>query len=90
MVNQPKRITFRHIKPKFYRDLWYNISVNKHMADAKTKNKWIAGAIKHPGALTAMAKAAGKSISEYCAQGNLSTVAKRRCNLRKTLGSFHK
>ena len=27
---------------------------------------WIKGAIKKPGALTAAAKSAGKSISEYC------------------------
>ena len=52
--------------------------------------KWIANAIKHPGALTKMAKASGKSISDYCAQGNLSPVAKKRCVLRKTLMGFNK
>jgi hypothetical protein len=46
--------------------------------------------IKHPGALTAAAKAAGKSISSYCSSPNLSTTAKRRCALRKTLMSFNK
>lgn len=60
------------------------------MATAGTKNKWVQGAIKHPGALTEMAKAAGQSISEYCARGDLSPIAKKRCNLRKTLISFHK
>lgn len=60
------------------------------MADAKTKSKWIAGAIKHPGALTAQAKAAGQSISEYCSRGDLSPTAKKRCNLRKTLMGFKK
>lgn len=60
------------------------------MAEALTKNKWIQGAIKHPGALTAMAKAAGMSITQYCARPNLSATAKKRCNLRKTLVSFHK
>jgi len=54
------------------------------------KKKFIQKAIKHPGALTRAAKRAGKSISAYCAQGNLSTTAKRRCNLAKTLRSFHK
>jgi hypothetical protein len=53
-------------------------------------SNWIAGAIKHPGALTAQAKAAGQSISSYCSKGNLSTTAKRRCALRKTLMGFHK
>ena len=48
---------------------------------------WIKGAIKKPGALTAAAKRAGKSISEYC-QNPPSTLAKQRCNLAKTLKSF--
>lgn len=52
--------------------------------------KWIAGAIKHPGALTAQAKAAGKSLDEFCSQGDLSSTTKRRCALRKTLMGFHK
>lgn len=46
---------------------------------------FIKGAIKHPGALTRKAKAAGMSISEYCAQGGLSTQSQRQCNLAKTL-----
>jgi hypothetical protein len=54
------------------------------------KKKFIQGAIKHPGALTASAKKAGKSISEFCAGSNLSTTDKRRCNLAKTLKSFNK
>jgi hypothetical protein len=54
------------------------------------KKKWIAGAIKKPGALTKAAKAAGMSLDEYCAQEGLSTKSKRRCNLRKTLKSFPK
>ncbi len=56
---------------------------------AKKPKKFIAGAIKHPGALTAAAKAKGMTISSYCAQSNLSTTAKRRCNLAKTLKSFN-
>lgn len=52
--------------------------------------QWIAGAIKHPGALTAQAKAAGMSLDAFCAQGNLSEKTKRRCSLRKTLMGFKK
>jgi len=48
------------------------------MASNSTKNKWIQNAIKKPGALTAMAKRAGKSLSEYCSGSNLSTKATRR------------
>jgi len=51
---------------------------------------WIAGAIKHPGALTAKAKAAGMSITEYCAQKSLSTQSKKQCVLARTLKGFHK
>jgi len=40
--------------------------------------KWIQKAIKHPGALTRMAKRNGMSIGAYCKKGNLSTLAKRR------------
>jgi hypothetical protein len=53
------------------------------------KKKWIAGAIKHPGALTAQAKAAGKTVSEFCAQAQTGTTAKR-CALAKTLKNMHK
>lgn len=51
---------------------------------------WIKGAIKHPGALTAKAKAAGKSITSYCASPNLDTHTKRQCSLAKTLKGFNK
>lgn len=54
------------------------------------KGTWIQKAIKKPGALTTQAKRAGMSISEYCAQGNLSTKSKQRCNLAKTLKGFKK
>jgi hypothetical protein len=56
----------------------------------KRKKKWIKGAIKRPGALRRKAKRAGKSISSYCAQGNLSTRTKRQCALAKTLGKLRK
>lgn len=51
---------------------------------------WIKGAIKHPGALTAKAKAAGLSISAYCAKGGLDGTTKKQCSLAKTLSGFHK
>lgn len=53
-----------------------------------SKKNWIQGAIKRPGALTKKAKAAGKSISQYCKGGSLSTRSKRQCNLAKTLKGF--
>lgn len=56
-----------------------------HMA----KN-WIAGAIKHPGALTAKAKAAGKTIDEFCASSSLDATTKKQCVLAKTLRGFSK
>jgi len=56
----------------------------------KKKKKWIQGAIKKPGSLTAAAKRAGMSIDEYCAQKNIRTKTKRRCNLRKNLISLPK
>ena len=50
------------------------------------KKKWIQGAIKRPGALRKKAKAAGKSVSAYCASTKgKSTRTKRQCNLAKTL-----
>lgn len=52
--------------------------------------KWIAGAIKRPGALTRKAKAKGMTIAQYCNQPNLSTRSKRQCALAKTLKGFNK
>ena len=51
---------------------------------------WIAGAIKHPGALTAQAKAAGKTIDEFCASGSLDPKTKKRCVLARTLRGLNK
>lgn len=53
------------------------------------KKKWIQKAIKHPGALTKKAKAAGKSVSEYCKGKHKGTTAKQ-CNLAKTLGKMRR
>lgn len=49
--------------------------------------KWIAGAIKHPGALTRKAKAAGETVAQYIAHppANISATTKRQINLAKTL-----
>lgn len=55
-----------------------------------SKKNWIKGAIKRPGALTKKAKAAGKSISSYCAGDKLTTQTKRQCSLAKTLKGFNK
>lgn len=59
------------------------------------EKKWIAGAIKHPGAFTAKAKAAGKSVSQYAASvtkpgSKASTTTKRQANLAKTLKKLGK
>ena len=51
---------------------------------------WIQKAIKKPGALTAQAKAAGKSLDEFCSSPGLSGKTKKRCSLRKTLMGFSK
>jgi len=53
--------------------------------------KWIAGAIKHPGALTKKAKALGESVAQFIAHPpkNVSAQTKRQINLAKTLRGFH-
>lgn len=50
--------------------------------------KWIKEMGMKKGALTSMAKKAGKSLSAYCSQGNLSPKAQKRCNLAKTLSKM--
>ncbi len=54
--------------------------------------KWIQSAIKHPGALTAKAKAAGMSVSTYMAHPpkGISTTTKHEIALAKTLATLHK
>lgn len=54
--------------------------------------KWIQSAIKHEGALTRKAKAAGMSVSAYIAHppDGISTTTKRQINLARTLAAFHK
>jgi len=48
------------------------------------KKKWMSSLKLHEGALTKKAKAAGMSISAYCAQSNLSGKSKKQCTLYKT------
>jgi len=54
--------------------------------------KWIQKAIKHPGALTAKAEAAGMSLSAF--ENNppkgISATTQREINLAKTLATFHR
>jgi hypothetical protein len=57
--------------------------------------KFIAGAIKRPGAFTKKAKAAGMSTSAFAAKvtkpgSKASTTTKKQANLAKTLRSFNK
>ena len=51
--------------------------------------KWIGDAIKHPGKLTARAKAAGMSLSAYMAAPHRDTEIKREVNLAKTLRTLN-
>ena len=62
---------------------------------AKSKRKWIKGAIKRPGAFTRKAKAAGKSVAGYAATvlkpgSKASTRTKRQASLARTLRSLRK
>ncbi len=55
------------------------------------KKNWIAGAIKHPGALTKKAKAAGMSPMGFANKhaGDSGKTGKQ-ARLAKTLRGFHK
>jgi 2-hydroxychromene-2-carboxylate isomerase len=59
------------------------------------KKMWIKGAIKHPGAFTKKAKAAGMSTSAFAAKvlspkSKASTQTKRQAALAQTLRKFRK
>ena len=62
------------------------------MTMAKAKKNFIAGAIKHPGALTAKAKAAHKTLAQFEANPgkNASAQTKKQIAFAKELKSFHK
>lgn len=56
---------------------------------------WIAGAIKHPGAFTAKANAAGESVGGYARQvlkagSTASSTTKHQAALAQTLRKMHK
>lgn len=62
---------------------------------ASLTDHWIQGAIKHPGAFTKKAKAAGMSVSAYASKvtkpgSKADATTKRQANLAKTLKGFHK
>jgi len=55
---------------------------------ARKKSRWIQGAVKHPGAFTASAKRAGKSVGELArekahAPGKIGQRARFALNMRK-------
>ena len=51
--------------------------------------KWIQGAIKHPGALTKKAKAAGESLSQYMREAHKDPTTRRQVALARTLKAMH-
>ncbi len=55
-------------------------------------NKWIQNAIRHPGALTRKAKAAGMSIGAYISHPprGVKASTKRQIALAKTLRAMRK
>jgi hypothetical protein len=48
-------------------------------------DKWIQGAIKHPGALTAKAKAAGESLSQFMREAHKNPTTNRQIALAERL-----
>lgn len=54
-----------------------------------TAHHWIDGAIKHPGALTAKAKRAGESLSQFENQHHNNPTTERQVALAKTLKKMH-
>jgi hypothetical protein len=65
------------------------------VAAKKSDKKWIQGAIKRPGAFTAKAKKAGKSVAGMAAAvsknpSKYSPLTVRQANLAKTLRKISK
>lgn len=65
------------------------------MASKKSDKKWIQGAIKRPGAFTAKAKKAGKSVAGMAAAvtknpDKYSALTVKQANLAKTLRKINK
>ena len=48
-------------------------------------DKWIEGAIKHPGALKAKAQAAGESLSQFMRESHKDPTTNRQIALAKRL-----
>ena len=48
-------------------------------------DKWIQGAIKHPGALTAKAKAAGENLSQFMRETHKNPTTNREIALARRL-----
>jgi hypothetical protein len=64
----------------------------RRLAEARTRKpkKWIGRAIKHPGALTAQARSAGKSPMEFAAEHQHdSGTTGNRARLAMTLRRMH-
>ena len=54
-------------------------------------SNWIQGAVsKHPGKLTARAKAAGMTLGQYMASPHSNPTIKKEVVLAKTLKGFNK
>ena len=58
------------------------------------KKHWIQGAIKHPGAFTRKAQAAGMSVAGFAQKvlsgtGHYSAQTKRQANMYQTLRKMH-
>lgn len=51
--------------------------------------KWIQGAIKHPGALTRKAKAAGETLAQYMREAHKDPTTMRQVALARTLKAMH-
>jgi hypothetical protein len=59
------------------------------------QKKWMQSAVKRPGAFTAKARAAGRSVAAHASYvashpGQFDTRTKRQANLAKTFAKFRK
>lgn len=73
----------------------YIVYLGDIMATKKSPDKWIQGAIKRPGAFTAKAKKAGKSVAGMASAvtknpGKYSKLTVKQANLAKTLRKINK
>jgi len=62
--------------------------VNSRKEKRQMAEKWIQGAIKHPGALTAKAKAAGESLSQFMREKHKDPTTNRQVALARRLREF--